>query len=111
MPLGTSTLSLLTFPQVWDGGSLTVRFLCLPRQRPDAPLAPGLPDFVNANLVFSARLVRGLDVMPTTADSIEQGPLPLTSRALQKVDLFDELQRQFVIKPPAPPGVPKPTPA
>lgn len=111
MPLGTSTLSLLTFPQAWDGASLTVRFLCLPRRRPDAPLAPGVPDFVNANLVFSARLVSGLDVMPTTASSIAQGPLALTSRALQKVDLFGELQRQFVIKPPAPPAPPKPTPA
>jgi hypothetical protein len=111
MPLGTSRLSLLTFPQSWDGTSLIVRFLCLPRQRPDVALGPGLPDFAHASLVFSARLVGGLDSMPATAGSTAKGPLPLESRPLQKADLFDELTRQFDITPPAAPAAPRPRPS
>jgi hypothetical protein len=110
MPLGTSTLSLLTFPQSWDGASLTVRFLCLPRRGPDTALGAGLPDFAHANLVFSARIVSGLDAMPAIAASIEKGPLALESRPLQKADLFQELKNQFDIKPkPAAAPLPNPT--
>ena len=60
MPIGTARLSLLPFPQSWDGGSLVVRFLCLPKGDPQAPLKPGLPAFAAANLVFEAQLIGSL---------------------------------------------------
>ena len=43
MPIGPARLTLLPFPQFWDGASMTVRFLCLPKGDPQAPLNPGSP--------------------------------------------------------------------
>ena len=109
MPIGTSRLSLLAFPQRWDGNAITFRFLCLPRERPDIPLGAGLPDFVNANLVFSARLIGGLDNLPTAAASSEDGPLTLTSRPPNKQAIFAALEQQFTIVPRVAVARPKPT--
>src|SRR5258708_6915756 len=46
MPIGPARLSLLPFPQLWDGDSLKVRFLCLPKGDPLlGPLIPAVaPD-------------------------------------------------------------------
>lgn len=102
MPRASSRLSLLTFPQFWDGQSLAVRFLCLPRPAPDVALGPSLPDFAHANLVFRARLISGLDAMPAAANAIDEGPLLLEHPPLNKATLFEELTEQFDILPPAP---------
>ncbi len=95
-------LSVLTFPQSWDGASLTVRFLCLPKGDPLQPLQPALPSFANANIVFEAALIGSLARLPHPTDATLTGPLTLDGPPLQKVDLFTELTAQFTIRPSAP---------
>ncbi|HEY6376317.1 MAG TPA: hypothetical protein VIX90_12415 [Edaphobacter sp.] len=102
-----SFLSLLTFPQFWDGASLTVRFLCLPKGDPFQPLQLGLPSFSSANLVFEANMIGSLARLPQPADATSIGPLVLDGPPLQKIDLFTELTTHFTIRP----IVPNRTPA
>lgn len=99
MPIGPARLSLLPFPQFWDGDSLTVRFLCLPKGDPLLdPLKPGLPVFADANLVFEARLIGSLGHLPVSGDSTPVGPLIPDVPADNKPALFTELKdNQFNI--------------
>ena len=117
MPIGNARLSLLPFPQSWDGTSLVVRFLCLPKgdppQRdPRAPLMPGLPAFAAAKLVFEAHLIGSLARLPQSGDATPSGPLaidpPLNGQAPEdKAAVFDELAKQFTLTAPGAAG-PKP---
>ena len=109
MPIGTARLSLLPFPQSWDGTSLVLRFLCLPKGDPRAPLVPGLPAFATANLVFEAHLIGSLARLPLTGDATPSGPLVIGHPPDGKSGVFDELARQFNIAAvPAGPPVLKP---
>jgi hypothetical protein len=97
MPSRDARLSLLTFPQYWNGTSLTVRFLCLPKGNPQKPLQPGLPAFQAANLVFKARAIAGFGHLPTLGASVADGPLTVNISTANKENLFEQLTRQFVI--------------
>jgi len=109
MPIGLQNrISLLTFPQSWDGASLVVRFLCLPRISPLEALRPGLPTFAGANLVFEAKLIGSADRLPFPADATSSGPLVLKEFPADKAGLFDQLSKEFkiaprVVKPPVQP--------
>ena len=81
MAIRLARLTLLAFPQSWEGGSLVVRFLCLPKGDPEAEPAVGLPSFSTANLIFNARLIGSLDELPLTANSTPTGPLALKEPA------------------------------
>ncbi|HEY4355002.1 MAG TPA: hypothetical protein VGN16_04575 [Acidobacteriaceae bacterium] len=103
MPIGpNSFLSLLTFPQSWDGASLNVRFLCLPKGDPFQPLRPGLAAFSTANLVFEAHMIGSLARLPLPNDATSTGPLQLEGPPLQKTEIFTELTNHFTIRPPNP---------
>jgi hypothetical protein len=108
MPFMKERLTLLTFPQSWDGAALAVRFLCLPKTNPQDPLGPGLPDFASANIVLSARLIAGFEHLPLTAASTEVGPLTITAPPVNKTALFEELTEQFTIAPSVAPVMPPP---
>jgi hypothetical protein len=100
MPISLKNrISLLTFPQSWDGASLVVRFLCLPRVSPIEALRDGLPSFAASRLVFEAKLIGSLDRLPFPADASSSGPLLLDQPPAQKAELFDELSREFKIVP------------
>jgi hypothetical protein len=107
MAVGAARLSLLTFAQSWDGASLVVRFLALPKGDPEAAPVAGAPSFANANLIYSARLIDSLDHLPLTVDSVEVGPLVLDDPPTRKAAVFRTLAEQFVI---VPPGAPRPKP-
>ncbi len=107
MAVGTARLTLLSFPQSWDGASIVVRFLSLPKGDPAAALAPGVASFSTAHLVYSARLVGSLDTLPLTADSVEVVPQMLSDPPVDKAALFAELANRFRI---VAPGAPRPTP-
>ena len=107
MAIGLARLTLLAFPQLWDGASLVVRFLCLPKGDPRVAPADGLPPFTNANLIFTARLVGSLDKLPLTANSVAVGPLVLEHPPLDKAALFTELATHFRI---VEPGLARPKP-
>ena len=69
-------LSVLTFPQRWDGATRTLhlRWVVLPRGNPMDPLvtgtppAPDEPAFVDAALSFEGRIIPSLDHLPSPAD-------------------------------------------
>ncbi len=98
MPIGPARLSLLPFPQFWDGDSLKVRFLCLPKGDPLLmPLNPGLPKFANSNLVFEAKLIGSLRHLPVSGDATPVGPLIPFVAPDNKAALFAELTTKFNI--------------
>jgi len=98
MPINlNSPISILTFPQSWDGASLVVRFLCLPRVSPLAPLRDGLTSFAASNFVFEAKAIGSLDRLPLPADAVSLGPLVPEEPPSQKSQLFDELASEFKI--------------
>ena len=100
MPLiGPSRLGILTFPQHWEANSLRVRFLCLPKISPLEPLEAGQPTFAQANIVFEANLIRGLDHLPRAIDAAGLGVLVLSDPPVNKEQLFTELDQHFNIKP------------
>jgi len=72
MSITNARLSLITFPQRWDGARIAYRVLVLPKGDPRAPLVPGAPAFANATLQLRARLIAGLDKMPAASDQIKQ---------------------------------------
>jgi hypothetical protein len=105
-----SPISLLTFPQSWDGASLVVRFLCLPRVSPLVPLRDALTSFAGSNFVFRAMLIGSLDRLPLPADATSSGPLVLDEPPSEKSQLFDELASEFKIVARTPPALPPPPP-
>jgi len=100
MPLGgPSKLGILAFPQSWEPNTLRVRFLCMPKIRPLDPLAPGQPSFAQANLVFEANVIRGVDRLPRAVDATGLGELGLISDPpINKEALFNALDQEFNIK-------------
>src|SRR4051794_20442045 len=101
----TTRLSLLPFPQLWDGTSFKLRFLCLPKGDPHVPLNPGLPKFADANLVFEAHLIGSLARLPLSGDATPSGPLTIDAPPDRKADLFEELPKHFNIGAPKAPGL------
>src|SRR2546430_11458993 len=100
MPLiGPSRLGILTFPQRWEPNSLRVRFLCLPKISPLEPLEGGQPTFAQANLVFEANVIRGLDQLPKAMDATGLGVIGLIDPPVNKDALFIELDQEFNIRP------------
>ncbi|HEY6803382.1 MAG TPA: hypothetical protein VI306_07370 [Pyrinomonadaceae bacterium] len=100
MPLGgPAKLGILTFPQAWEPNRLRVRFLCMPKASPFDPLAVDQPTFAEANLIFEANIIPGLDRLPRAQDAIGLGELVIVSDPpVQKEALFDQLKQQFNIQ-------------
>jgi hypothetical protein len=103
----TFKLSLLTFPQRWDGASIRLRILVMPQGDPLLPLltgvppAPDSPAFADAKLKFVAELIPSLDALPTPANTTAHIPLTTTPPA-QARPLFQQLAAQFNIVLPNP---------
>src|SRR3972149_1492580 len=103
--------SLLTFPQSFDGNTLTLNILVLPRnQNPleDAiilhdgvnfppPVIPDARPFADAKLAFEAKIITGLGIFPNNL-------LPNATRSLGVItptlarDLFTALAKNFSIQ-------------
>jgi hypothetical protein len=93
----------LAFPQFFDGATLGVNVVVLPRNQNPLALAivatPPIPDavaFADAKLAFVARVVTGLTGMPGTTPP--QAPIALPTVAPTKArPLFEALAGQFKI--------------
>jgi hypothetical protein len=95
-------LSLLTFPNRWDGGAIAINVLALPIGDPLAPLAPGEPAFADATLALEAQLIPSLDRLPAFADVTATIPLALTPPPPTPRAVFGLLQLSVPIVPPTP---------
>ncbi len=104
MALPSDRLTLLPFPQRWDGAALQLRIVVLPRGNPLQPLMTGVPGvadgpaFADADLRLKALLIPGLDALPMPAAVTAQvdvaTPAPPGLRAL-----FEEVASLFDIDP------------
>ncbi len=104
-------LSMLTFPQRFDGSNLSLHILILPQlgtqwngnPLQDLPLGFPLPTstgpaFAQASLSLEARLISNLGQFPTHAPVDATIPLATPAASPDAVALFTELQSQFQIK-------------
>jgi len=105
MTLIEPRLTLLTFPQRYDGARLHVRLLLVPRLGAawnGSPLQPLISSFPNvgartpaladADLQFEARFVKGLAMVPTNASAAEVSPLRSASGVVRTArPLFESL--------------------
>ncbi|MGH6690458.1 MAG: hypothetical protein ACREF4_07250, partial [Gammaproteobacteria bacterium] len=95
-------LSLLTFPQWFDGATLSLSVVVLPRnQNPlqpaiegHGPAIPDAPSFATAALNFTARICTGLASFPHSQLAIRSAAL-ITAAAPQASALFTALAKNF----------------
>jgi hypothetical protein len=96
--------TILTFPQFFDGSSLRVNVVFLPRnQNPLMPAIesdatiPDAPAFADAKLSFVAKIISGLSGMPITSSAAAAVALTTMQPTMVR-PLFDALANQFNIK-------------
>ena len=98
MPDAVTRLTLLAFPQSWDGTGIGLRVLVLPKGDPREPLVSSAPAFAQADLVLDAVLVSGLEQMPVPG--VETGRERLDVNLPSNRDaIWDALASLFNIKP------------
>jgi hypothetical protein len=108
------SLSLLAFPQSWDGTNLNLRILVMPQGDPLNPLftnvppAPDSPAFADAKPAFVAELIPSLAALPAPASATSQVSLTTTPPA-QARPLFQRLAAQFDIAADPPGRTPRRT--
>ncbi|MFY2559935.1 hypothetical protein ACN469_20105 [Corallococcus terminator] len=95
-------LSVLAFPQFWDGTQIGLRVLVLPKGNPRESLLPGTPAFADAALGLDVVLTSGLEAMPSPGVKTARVTVDLDTPN-QRAALFAELEGAFNIKP-APPA-------
>lgn len=100
-------LSLLAFPQRWDGTSLDLRIAILPRGNPLSPWFAGVPAFADARLSLTAYVVAGLDSLPAGRDPADAVPLSIV-RPTQARDLLTAMAAGIAIADPATKPTPRP---
>src|SRR4030067_1140466 len=97
--------TILTLPQFFDGQTLNVNIVFLPRnQNPltpaiegEEPAIPNAPAFADAKLTFVAKIITGLSGLPTNTSSVP--PVKLTTaQPMSARTLFEILGSQFKIK-------------
>ena len=107
-------LSLLAFPQSWDGGAIRLRLLVLPQGDPLAPLltgaapAPDSPAFADAKPKLVVHLIPSLDALPRPADATAAVSLATVPPGGARV-LFQQLGASFQIAADPPGATPKRT--
>lgn len=97
-------LTLLVFPQAWDGTKIALRAIALPRGTPRAPLMTGVPGlgdapaFEKGELALSVSIIPSLDKLPDPADVTEVVDVEMTSPE-DRGPIFDAVEAQFSIDP------------
>jgi hypothetical protein len=99
MALNDLELSLMAFPQRWDGtsGTLTLNILLLPVGDPTAPLGGG-PKFAGTSVALTVNLTSGLDSLPSTS-TVPSKTLPYSAQPPSvATTLFNTLYTQLTGK-------------
>ena len=99
MALNDLELSLMTFPQRWDGtsGTLALNVLVLPVGDPTAPLGGG-PKFAGTAIKLIINLASGLDSLPSTTTVPSQTKAFVATPQPVAPALFANLFNQLVAK-------------
>ena len=112
--MATPTLSLLAFPQRWDGAQLALNILVVPVGDPTAANAisptvspaPPTPAFAAANLALDARLIGSLDQLPDVTAAHKTFALGVAAPAGRDV-LYAQIEASFHVDPAPPPPRPR----
>jgi hypothetical protein len=98
-------LTLLPFPQSWDGaGKIALRAIALPRGTPRASLMTGVagledaPAFEDGKLALSVSIIPSLDKLPDPADVTDVADVKMMSPE-ERGPLFEAVEAQFDIDP------------
>jgi hypothetical protein len=105
-----SELSIMAFPQSWDGTRLVLNALIVPRSDPlsSPPGFPaGSPSFAKAHLKLQAALIPGLVNLPDPSDPGRKNTSLGTSPPVGAEALFTALKTKFTIPPSPPPQSPR----
>ena len=87
----TFSLSLLAFPQSFDGANIRLRILVMPQGDPLSPLltnvppAPNSPAFADGKPQFTAALIPSLAALPTPAAATAHVALPTMHRVDDRI--------------------------
>jgi hypothetical protein len=106
MTTSPTKLTIMPFPQRWDGTVLRLHILVLPHEDPTAPFAvnvpPGVtaPAFASANLKLDAMIIDSLDMMPRPADVTQTVALTIAPPT-DSLQLFQQLALSFKITKPS----------
>ena len=105
MAISPNKITIMPFPQHWDGTSIKLNILVLPHEDPLAPFAinvpPGVnaPAFAEAKLVFNALVIDNLNAMPAPGDVTNTIAITTTPPD-NALNLFKELKKSFnIVKP------------
>lgn len=93
-------LNLLTFPQRWKAGQLSLRIVCLPRGNPFSSLMGATtPAFKDVDLELDLKIIPSLDRLPDPTDPSIQTTAVSTPHPPNAPALFTALAAQFDIDP------------
>lgn len=106
MATSPNKLTIMTFPQHWDGNAIKLNVLVLPHEDPMAPFTTNLPPgvtakaFAEAKLKFNAMIIDNLDFLPNPSDVTNT--IAFTSNPpTNALQLFKELAKKFKITKPS----------
>jgi hypothetical protein len=105
MAIADIRLTLMPFPQDWDGTGIDLRILVAPRGDPTLPLTAGAPPFAKAKLTLNAQLIPGLTALPTPANVTASVKLPITPPPNANA-LFNQIKARVKFDPSPPPVTP-----
>lgn len=106
MTTSTTRLTIMPFPQHWDGTVLKMNILVMPHEDPTTPFAVNVPSgvtaspFASVRLKFDAMIIDSLDMMPRPVDVTHTVVLSTTPPA-DSLTLFQQLARSFKITKPS----------
>ena len=106
MALSPTKLTVMTFPQHWDGNSIKVNILVLPHEDPIVPFAVNVPPgvttkaFAQAHLKFNAMVIDNLDMLPQPT-GVTNTIAVNTTPPDNALNLFKELAKSFQITKPS----------
>lgn len=106
MPPSPTKLTIMPFPQQWDGATISANILVLPHENPLVPFTSGVPagvdtaPFAEATLAFKAMLISGTDNMPNPG-SVTSNVAVATVAPANASGLFNQLAASLKITKPS----------
>jgi hypothetical protein len=106
MATSPTKLTIMAFPQHWDGAVIKANILILPHENPLTAFTSGIPAgvdtpaFADANLQFTAMLTSGTDHMPAPVYVTASAPVAITPPDNAR-NLFQQLAASFKITRPS----------
>jgi hypothetical protein len=102
MALSDLALSLVAFPQNWDGSRIGLNILLLPSNDPTEKLSPSGPPFSGTSYTLQVIFIPGLGALPVDGDPTAK-PFPIATPAPASAPtLFNKLRAKLAPVPNAP---------